>query len=130
MTRTGRFALLCAGCGAMAAALIAAQRPVALAQTSGGLWEVSGVPGQAAQRLCVADTALLAQYEHRRESCTRVVIRDMPSWAEIHYTCSGGGFGRSKVTAITPRSLRIETQGISGNAPFNLLLQARRVGSC
>jgi hypothetical protein len=31
---------------------------------------------------------------------------------------------------ITPRSLRISTQGISDNLPFNYLLQARRVGEC
>jgi hypothetical protein len=31
---------------------------------------------------------------------------------------------------ITPRSIRIETQGISGDLPFNYVLQARRVGDC
>lgn len=110
-------------------ALAAAGRPAALAQTSGGLWEVAGYGGGPI-RICVADTAQLAQWEHRRTACTRVVIRDNPSWAEIHYTCAGGGFGRSKVTLITPRSLRIETQGIAGSAPFNYVLQARRVDSC
>ena len=29
-----------------------------------------------------------------------------------------------------PRSMRIETQGISGNLPFNYQLHARRVGDC
>ena len=31
---------------------------------------------------------------------------------------------------LTPRSLRIETQGISDSLPFNYVLQARRVGDC
>jgi len=31
---------------------------------------------------------------------------------------------------ITPRSIRIETQGISDNLPFNYVIQARRVGDC
>jgi hypothetical protein len=34
------------------------------------------------------------------------------------------------MTVITPRSIRIETQGISGDLPFNYVLQARRIGEC
>jgi hypothetical protein len=119
------------GLGALLLALVAAARPAVLAQARGGLWEISGVPGvPARQRLCIADPALLAQFEHRRSSCTRVVIRDDHSSAEIHYTCSGGGFGQTRIGLLTPRSLRLETQGISGNAPFHYVLQARRVGDC
>ena len=109
----------------------AAQRPAALAVTSGGLWEISGAPGtKAPERMCVADTAVLAQYEHRGQMCTRLVISDTPTATVIHYTCPGGGFGRSKLTLVTPRSLRIETQGISDNLPFNYVIQARRIGDC
>ena len=111
-------------------ALTAAVRPAVFSQAGGGMWEVSGVPGAGPQRVCLADPALLAQYEHRRASCTRVVIRDAQTLAEVHYTCSGGGFGTSKIGSITPRSFRIETQGISGDAPFHYVLQARRVGNC
>ena len=46
------------------------------------------------------------------------MISDGESQAVIEYNCSGGGFGRSKITVITPRSLSIETQGISDNFPF------------
>ena len=129
MIRNPRLAVFAAAGTGLILMLAAAQRPAALAQTSGGLWEVMG-QGRSPARICVADTALLAQWEHRQASCTRVVIRDTPTWAEIHYTCSGGGFGRSKVTLITPRSLRIETQGIAGQTPFNYVVQARRVGGC
>jgi hypothetical protein len=123
---------LVAAAGASAVlALGAAQRPAALAQTSGGLWEVSGLPGaRVLPRLCVADPAALAQFEHRGKLCTRLVISDSPPATVIHYTCAGGGFGRSKMTVITPRSIRIETQGISDDLPFNYVVQARRVGEC
>ena len=110
--------------------LTAAVRPAVFSQTSGGLWEVSGAPGSGAQKVCIPDTVLLAQYEHRRASCSRTVIRDSRSSAEIHYVCTGGGFGQSTIGLLTPRSLRIETQGISNNAPFHYVLQARRVGNC
>jgi len=121
---------LAAGSAALLA-LSAAQRPAALAQSSGGLWEISGVPGaRVAPRMCIADPAVLAQFEHRGQQCTRVVISDTPPSTVIHYTCASGGFGRARMTVITPRSIRIETQGISGNLPFNYVLQARRVGEC
>ena len=134
----GRVKKIAAAAAAGAAVLtpVAAQRPAAprpqaLSVTQGGLWEVSGIRGlRAPRRVCVADTAQLAQFEHLRTSCTRVVIRDLRTVTEIHYTCPGSGFGRSQVTVITPRSLRIETQGISANAPFNYLLHARRIGNC
>jgi hypothetical protein len=126
--------VIAAGAGAMvilAAAQRPNQRPAALAETSSGLWEISGAPGaRVPPRLCIADTAVLAQFEHRGQMCTRLVISDTPPTALIHYTCAGGGFGRSKMTLITPRSIRIETQGISENLPFNYVLQARRVGDC
>jgi hypothetical protein len=126
MITAGAVALL-----ALGAAQRPNQRPAALAETSGGLWEISGAPdGNGLRRLCVADTAVLAQFEHRAQMCTRLVISDTPPSAVIHYTCAGGGFGRSKMTLLTPRSIRIETQGISDNLPFNYVIQARRVGDC
>ena len=118
---------------AVAAVLLvgAGQRPRALAPTQGGLWEISGVPGAGRPiRQCVVDTAVLARIEHRGQTCTQVVIEDNPATTIIHYTCPRGGFGRSEMTLITPRSLRIHTQGISNNLPFNFLAQARRVGAC
>jgi len=116
---------------ALLIALAAAKAPNALAPTRPGIWELSGVPGSSQPvRRCVADTSALAQFEHRSRNCTRVVITDSGASAEIHYTCAGGGFGRTKMTVITPRSMRIETQGISENLPFNYVLQARRVGDC
>jgi len=124
---------LLAAAAAVGAVLVlgAAQRPITLAPTEGGLWEVSGAPGaKAPARLCVADPAFLAQFEHRGRQCTRVVVSDSAPSTVIRYTCVAGGFGQSKMTLITPRSIRIETQGISDDLPFNYVIQARRVGNC
>jgi hypothetical protein len=120
--------------GALALLAVAAApvgEPQALVPTSPGLWEITGQPLAARPlRLCVRNMASLAQLEHRGSRCARVVIRDLPTRTEIHYTCVGGGFGQSKIERMTPRSLRVETQGIAGSAPFNYAFQARRFGEC
>jgi len=110
-------------------ALTAAVRPAVFSQTAGGLWEVSRSDG-GRRSICIPDPVVLAQYEHLKARCSRDVIRDQAGHAEISYSCAGGGFGQSKVEQLTPRSLRIETQGISGDAPFHYVLQARRIGNC
>lgn len=110
--------------------LAAAQRPASLTNIEGGLWEIDPLGPGATAKLCIADPMTFASYEHRGKTCTRVVISDGPNGAVIQYTCSGGGFGRSTVKALTPRSLRVDTQGIADNAPFQYVFQARRVGAC
>ena len=116
---------------AVALALCAAAKPpLALAQAAPGLWEVTGVPGAKVIRQCLGDVIALAQFEHRSENCERHVIRDGPSSTLVDYSCPGGGFGRTELGVITPRSLRIDTQGISGDLPFHYVAQARRVGDC
>lgn len=115
----------------MLLALGGAQRPSLLSRADAGLWEISGVPGAAAPvRMCLGDLAVLARYEHRNARCTSQVLRDSGTFTEVHYSCAGGGFGRTRIGLLTPRSLRVETQGISDGAPFHYLLQARRVGDC
>jgi hypothetical protein len=116
---------------AAALASAAPQRPSVFSQTLPGMWEISGAPGaKAPTRQCLADIALLAQYEHRNQTCVRRLIADRPSSSTIEYSCGGAGFGRTDIVAITPRSLRIGTQGISGGLPFNYVLQVRRMGDC
>lgn len=114
----------------LAVAVGGAGSPVALSQVSGGLWEISGQHGAPPARLCVAEPPLLAQIEHRSQKCERTVVRGGPASAVIEYHCAGGGFGHSKVTVLTPRSVRIETQGIADSAPFAYVASARRVGDC
>lgn len=95
------------------------------------MWEVSrSANGHNPTRICVASADLLAQFEHRQRRCARTVVSDNGNEALISYNCPGGGFGQSKMTLITPRTLRIDTQGISDNLPFHYQLHARRVGDC
>ena len=114
-----------------APAALAAAQPSALAKVSGGLWEISGAPGlRKPVQQCVADVLALAQFEHRARTCTRNVITDGKRSTRITYDCGPAGFGQTEVEVITPRSLRISTQGISDQLPFNYVLQAHRVCEC
>lgn len=107
----------------------AAQLPPAM--TGAGLWDVARkASGHSSQRLCLTDPAILAQWEHRRVQCRRTVVSAGENRAEVSYICAGGEFGTSKVRALTPRVLRIETQGISRGYPFGYVLHARRMGDC
>jgi hypothetical protein len=111
--------------------LAATTQPSPIAQTQRGLWEISGAPGiKAPLRQCVANVAALAEFEHRGKACSPKVISTTASSIVVEYRCGAAGFGRSQVDVITPRSLRIDTQGISNQLPFSYVLQARRVGDC
>jgi hypothetical protein len=125
------FMLLLAAAGSAALAPTAAQTPPALAQAQPGLWEISGAPGAGAPvRLCVADISSLTRFEHRTKSCSAKLLKAASTLTDIEYSCGPADFGRSELTVLTPRSLRISTQGISDGLPFNYVLQARRVGDC
>jgi len=130
VTGKSRLAATAAVAVALLVALAAASSPSVLFGVEGGEWEISRA-GAAPVKLCVANPETLAQFEHRNANCTRGVVRNAGTTATINYSCGGGGeFGHSTIKVITPRSLRIETQGISANAPFKYVLQARRVGNC
>jgi hypothetical protein len=73
---------------------------------------------------------VLAQYEHRGHRCSSTVLSDHGNSTVIQYDCGGAGFGRTQIDVLTPRSLRISTQGISDSLPFNYVLQAHRMGDC
>ena len=116
---------------ALAGGAPAAPGPRALAGAAPGAWDVSrSADGHNPTRLCFADLTALAQWEQRRGNCTRVVISDSASKTVIHYTCTDGGFGRSDLTLLTPRTIRVDTQGISRGLPFAYQLHARRAGAC
>jgi hypothetical protein len=126
MKRTG-LALLAIG----GLALAAAAQPSVFTQAQAGMWEISGVPGaKTPLKQCIANVAALGEFEHRGKSCSVKVISTSASSTVIEYSCGAAGFGRSQVDAITPRSLRIDTQGISNQLPFSYVLQARRIGDC
>ena len=73
---------------------------------------------------------MLARFEHRGRNCSAKTVREAGSTSVIEYVCGSAGFGHSEVNVITPRSLRIETQGISQGLPFNYVLQAHRIADC
>ena len=119
--------------GAVTAAivLIAAQPLPTFAQEQAGIWDVSGLPGvNSPVRQCIADVLALARFEHRSKPCTARVLKNAGGEASVEYSCGAAGFGHADLQVITPRSIRIATQGISDGLPFNYVLQARRVGDC
>jgi hypothetical protein len=131
MRRGATLSLAAAGLFGGATMVIAAAQPSALAQAQPGLWEISGAPGSSVPvRQCVGEIATLARFEHRGSSCSATVLKNGGSSTAIDYSCGGAGFGHSQIDVITPRSLRISTQGISGGLPFNYVLQAHRVDDC
>ncbi len=136
MSRARRLALIALLALPVAAALPhvippAAVLPHALTGAAGGLWEVGlNADGKDAKKICLPDPTVLAQWEHRDARCTRVLISDQGNKARFHYTCANGGFGDSEMVMLTPRTLRVTTQGISDNYPFGYTLHARRVGEC
>ena len=120
--------------GAIGTALLslaAVAPPSSLAQVQPGLWEIQGVPGvTGVARQCVADVSVLTRFEHRAKRCSEKLLKAAGSESDFDYSCGAAGFGHSEVSVITPRSLRISTQGISSGLPFNYVLRARRVADC
>ena len=115
----------------MALMLTAAQPVPTLADVQPGLWEVSGGDhSNVLARQCVASVTVLARFEHRTRPCSAKILKSSGSEASVEYSCGAAGFGHSDIDVLTPRSLRISTQGISGGLPFNYVLQARRIGEC
>lgn len=120
-----------AGLAVAATALVAASVPRALAPAAGGLWEVGrSAHDKAAERRCIANPGLLARWEHLRQKCDTTIVADKGTKAVIEYQCADGGFGHAELTLLTPRTIRVQTQGISGGAPFSYTLHARRIGGC
>lgn len=129
MNRTTVFSITLALLGATGA--YAAVKQGALAQASPGMWELSGLPGaKTPARRCVADLHELLALEHPGGHCKQTVLNDDGTQMKVQLTCPGGSFGTTSVRLITPRSLRVETQGIAGNSPYSYVVQARRTGDC
>ena len=101
----------------------------ALTALEPGLWQLRA-PGEPTRNLCLGDPAPLMQIRHSGAACSRLVIENEKLIATVHYSCPGAGWGRTTLRITTPRSARIETQGIAGNAPFDVSLDARRTGEC
>lgn len=111
------------------ASAVASPLPPVL-QGAGG-WEVGRTASfVGAEHVCLADSAVLVQWEHRRSQCRRQVIEAGPRKTRVTYTCRDGGFGTSIVETITSRAVRVQTQGIARGYPFFYVIHARRAGQC
>lgn len=123
-------AALCAG-AILPAQAARAPALAALGIVEKGAWELHEVGNRRAPRLCLPDVSDLLQIRHRSGAgCSRFVIANEPRTATVHYTCPGAGHGRTTLTVETPRVMRVETQGIARNAPFDLQYEARRTPAC
>ena len=115
-------------CVAFAGLLVGAGLP--LAMVGPGEWEIGKTASGAGERTCLRDPALLMQWEHRTKQCTRTIVDTSLDRAEVYYSCAGGDFGTSRVQVLTPRSIKINTQGIADGLPFGYVIHARRIGNC
>lgn len=103
----------------------------ALATLQPGRWALSSRDGDfPARSICIGDARALLQVRQPASACTRFVIADEEKTTVVHYTCPGSGHGRTTVRVETPRLAQVETQGIADNSPFDLHIEARRVGEC
>lgn len=118
---------------AMTAVPAAAQAPrlslQALDQLEAGLWQID-VHGKPPKLLCVTDPTAFIQLAHAGLACSRFVIANGPRQAIVHYSCNTAGWGRTTVSATTPRAAQIDTQGIIAKAPFQYSAEARKLGAC
>lgn len=133
-----RRAVICVG-GAVLLALGVAM-PVAEERGSGlstltpvqpGLWVLRGLDGTSPTRtLCIGDLRALLQVPHPQASCMQAVISSGNDRATVYNSCPGIGHAQTSIKVETARLAQIDSQGVSGNAPFALSYEARRTGDC
>jgi hypothetical protein len=128
-----RGALIIVGIVAFAVpASAAAPTIAALAKLEKGRWQVRELDNAVAPTaLCLGDPARLLRFEHRAVGgCASEILGNGPASATVQYNCRGRGFGHSTLRVETPRSVRVDTQGMSGGRPFSYRLEAQRIGTC
>lgn len=82
------------------------------------------------ERLCVGDLAALLQPRHPSELCERFIVDNQSDRATVTYQCRRSGHGRTDIRVETPRLVQIRSQGVAAGEPFELDIEARRVGTC
>jgi hypothetical protein len=96
-----------------------------------GAWVLHAFDGSVAdQKLCIDDAYDLIQLRHPGASCSRFILTNDPTTATVHYTCNGAGYGRTTIKVETGQLIRLESQGLANQSPFQLALEGRRSGTC
>lgn len=109
----------------------AAEQLPLLAKIQPGQWQIKEAGGTGGGRsVCVADPARVLQFAHGDAACTRTVIESSATKLTIRYSCPGKGQGTSVLTFMTSGAFRLQTQGMSGGAPFDHDYDAKRTGDC
>lgn len=116
--------------GLLAGAAAANSLPV-LAKFQPGQWTIREIGSTTGGRsVCIGDPAKILQIGHGDAVCTRSVIDSSPTKLTVQYSCPGKGQGQSILTFSTAGAFRLETQGLSGGAPFDFDYDVRRTGDC
>jgi len=95
-----------------------------------GLWELKMRDGGRSERLCLNDGRRLIQLRHPQVACRQFVVEDAANSVTVSYTCNGQGTGRTRLRFESPRLLQIASSAIANKLPFDVVAEARRVGSC
>lgn len=124
--------MLWSAIGAAALAVPAvAQAPSALSSLQPGMWQLRSTGGSGAGRsICIRTAEQLLQIQHQTRNCQRRTLGSTSNSVTVRYECGGGVWGQTQLNVETPRLARIDTQGISGGAPFHNYYEARRTGAC
>jgi len=103
----------------------------ALDRLERGEWELrERGAGGAVRRLCIGDPLQLLQPRHPGQMCRRFVLEDAADRVSVTYDCAHAGQGRTALRVETARLVQIDSQGVSGGAPFAMMIEGRRVGAC
>lgn len=132
MTRNAVFLSVLGVALACPAAMVVAQSGFgALSGLEHGEWELKE-RGSAAtpRRLCLGDAAQLLQPQHPGRQCKRFVLENSAQQVAVTYDCAQAGQGRTALRVETARLVQIDSQGVSGGAPFAMALEGRRIGAC
>lgn len=127
------------GLCALAAAFVAGVAIPAVAQGNGlamlgtltkGEWTIKFRDGSPDRKICVRSGQELIQLRHREAGCNQFVVEDGVAKVTVQYTCQGNGYARTSIRRETPALVQLESQGIQGGMPFQLLAEGRRTGPC
>lgn len=83
----------------------------------------------AGERLCVSDLGMLLQPRHSKEACDRFIVDNAADRATVTYQCRSG-HGRTDIRVETSRLIQIRSQGVAAGEPFEVDMEARRIGDC